>query len=122
MRLDKLSLVNFKNYGRCSFSFCPGLNFIYGNNGNGKTNILESISYLSYTKSFLQNTESDCLKYGEAAFEIKGSFTNDLDTEFKMDLVFDDSGKSFYLNGGKINRLNDILGLFPMITLMFGPQ
>jgi len=119
MRLDKLFLVNFKNYNRCSFSFCPGLNFIFGDNGNGKTNILESISFLSYTKSFLQNSESDCLKHGEKAFEIKGSFVNELDTEFRMEAVYDpeNSGKTFYLNNGKMSRLNDILGIFPLVTL-----
>lgn len=119
MRLDKLFLVNFKNYSSCLFSFCPGLNFIFGNNGNGKTNILESISFLSYTKSFLQNSEADCLKYGEKSFEIKGSLVNEMDTGFRMEAVYDpgNNGKTFYLNSSKINRLNDILGMFPLITL-----
>lgn len=119
MRLEKLYLFNFKNYGSCSISFCPGLNFIFGDNGNGKTNILESISFLSYTKSFLQNSDSDCLKYGESEFEIKGSFINDLDTEFKMQTEYNtlSPGKTFFLNNSKINRLNDILGLFPLVTL-----
>jgi len=44
MILEELFLADFKNYHNCSFSFSPKLNFIHGENGNGKTNILEAIS------------------------------------------------------------------------------
>src|SRR3990170_5206196 len=119
MRLDSLQLINFKNYGSCTFAFSAGLNFIYGNNGNGKTNILEAISFLSYTKSFLQSSEADCIKYGESGFEINGSFINKLDTGFKINLKYSSAGqnKNFTLNSEKVNKLNEILGLFPLITL-----
>jgi len=119
MRLESLQLINFKNYGGCSLTFSPGLNFIYGNNGNGKTNILEAISFLSYTKSFLQNIEADCIKYGENSFEVKGSFINNLDSRFRINLRYSSSGlnKEFTLNSEKVVKLNEILGLFPLVTL-----
>ena len=119
MRLGNLFLINFKNYIDCFFTFSPGLNFIYGDNGNGKTNILEAISFLSYTKSFLQSSESDCIKYGESGFEIDGSFFNDIETEFKINLNYSstEAEKSFILNSEKIIKLNDIIGLFPLVTL-----
>jgi DNA replication and repair protein RecF len=84
-----------------------------------KTNILEAISYLSYTKSFLQNSETDCVKYGENQFEIHGSFLNEIETEFKINLSYSsaDAVKSYILNSEKVNRLNSILGLFPLVTL-----
>lgn len=119
MFLENLFLRNFKNYSSCSFKFNPGLNFIYGENGNGKTNVLEAISFLCYTKSFLQNSDFDCIKNGESDFELKGVFINSIDTQFKIDLDYRsaESQKSYYLNSEKINKLNDVLGLFPLITL-----
>ncbi len=76
MLLDELQLIDFKNYSNCSFSFSPKLNFIYGENGNGKTNILEAVSMLCYTKSFLANTEADCVKYSKNAREPLAHYTN----------------------------------------------
>src|SRR4030095_6173366 len=119
MRLDNLFLFNFKNYNNCSFSFSPRLNFIYGNNGNGKTNILEAISFLCYTKSFLQNAETECIKRGEKSFKVDGSFKNEFDSGLNVNIGYfpDDTGKVFHINGEKISRLNGGLGLFPLVTL-----
>jgi DNA replication and repair protein RecF len=119
MRLGNLVLINFKNYIDCSFTFSPGLNFIYGDNGNGKTNILEAISFMCYTKSFLQNSEADCIKYGENEFNLTGNFYNSVESEFRIKMNYSSAGavKCFVMNSERISRLNDILGLFPLVTL-----
>ena len=118
MFLDNLHLENFKNYKSCSFSFSPGLNFIYGENGNGKTNILEAISYLCYTKSFLLNSEADCVKYSENSFSVSGDFENRIGTVNKLKVLFDkQSGiKQILVNNEKPGRLNSFIGKFPLVV------
>jgi len=119
MIIDSLHLANFKNYKDCSFSFSENLNFIYGENGNGKTNILEAVSLLCYTKSFLMNSEAECLKYGEEAFEIAGEFKNRAGSRNKVKLLYnrDNNEKQLISDNEKVNRSNDFLGRFPLTVL-----
>lgn len=119
MIIENLHLADFKNYHDCSFSFSPNLNFIYGENGNGKTNILESISLLCYTKSFLMNSEADCLKYGESAFEVSGEFKNRVDGKNKVKFIYrkENNEKQLISDGEKVSRTNEFIGRFPLIVL-----
>ncbi len=119
MILEELRLANFKNYNDCSFSFNPKLNFIHGENGNGKTNILEAVSMLCYTKSFLLNREADCLKYGKDAFEVVGDFTNRVKNKNRIKFIYhnEESLKQIYCDTEKVSRSNDFIGRFPLIVL-----
>lgn len=54
MQIQELKLLNFRNYERIQVSFDPHLNIIYGQNGSGKTNLVESIYFLALTRSFKQ--------------------------------------------------------------------
>lgn len=119
MFLENLYLENFKNYKSCSFSFSPKLNFIFGENGNGKTNVLEAISMLCYTKSFLLNSETDCVKYGEYAFDVKGEFNNRIGIKNRVRLSYgkEESEKNLYHGNEKVSRMNDFIGNFPLIVL-----
>lgn len=119
MVLNNLRLQNFKNYKESSISFSPGLNFIYGNNGNGKTNLLEAVSFLCFTKSFMQTSESDCIKYGTDYFEISGAFENDLGVTHKVSLGYqrETGAKKFLLNNDPISKLSDFFGSFPLVVL-----
>ncbi len=119
MILEELFLADFKNYHNCSFSFSQKLNFIYGENGNGKTNILEAISMLCYTRSFLQNTEADCVKYGESAFEITGSFRNRVESKSTVKFLYhkEENVKQVICDNDKVTRSNDFLGRFPLVVL-----
>ena len=56
MKITKLKLTNFRNYPKLELDFSKSKNIIIGNNGSGKTNIIESIFYLSLTKSFRTNS------------------------------------------------------------------
>lgn len=75
MQLDKLSLLNFKNYQETTLSFHPKINCIVGNNGMGKTNLLDAIHYLSFCKSFFNPIDSQNIRYAEGFFMIQGTFT-----------------------------------------------
>ncbi len=75
--LDRLILQGFRNYQRQELQFHPKLNIVYGINGQGKTNIIESILYLSLTRSFRTGRDQDMVKHGESLFHIKGCFHHD---------------------------------------------
>ena len=77
MYLKKLALTNFKNYELNELEFSPKINCFVGNNGVGKTNILDAIHYLSLTKSFFNNIDSISIRHGEDYFIIQGTFTRD---------------------------------------------
>lgn len=119
MILEELRLADFKNYKDCSFSFNPKLNFIHGENGNGKTNILEAVSMLCYTKSFLMNTEADCLKYGRNAFEVVGDFKNRVENKNRIKFIYhnEENLKQIFCDTEKVSRSNDFIGRFPLVVL-----
>ena len=77
MYLKKLALTNFKNYELNELEFSPKINCFTGNNGVGKTNILDAIHYLSLTKSFFNNIDSISIRHGEEYFIIQGTFARD---------------------------------------------
>jgi DNA replication and repair protein RecF len=122
MRLNYLQLINFKNYKNCSFNFSPKFNFLYGNNGNGKTNVLEAISMLCFTKSFLQSPEHDCVKYDEDMFKVRGDFENTyglLDRViFKYNKV--EEKKRIELNDEPIGSISAFFGKIPLVVLSPG--
>ncbi|MGA2668790.1 MAG: DNA replication and repair protein RecF [Ignavibacteria bacterium] len=119
MILEDLLLSNFRNYASSSFKFNPKLNFIFGENGNGKTNILEAVSMICYTKSFLQSSESDCVRYGMKEFEIEGNFFNNSGLRSNVMFTYDieSSKKLVTYNNEYINRLSSFFGKIPLVVL-----
>lgn len=75
MFLQELKLFNFKNYGEANLRFDHPLNCFLGKNGSGKTNLLDAMHYLSFTKSALNPSDSQNVRLGESQFIIKGTFT-----------------------------------------------
>ncbi|MCX7878293.1 MAG: DNA replication and repair protein RecF [Ignavibacteria bacterium] len=120
MVLEHLTLKNFRNYRECSLNFGTGINFLYGDNGNGKTNLLEAISLLSYTRSFLNNLDSDCIYQGESYFEACGIYNNESGLRSKVLCRFSVSGKEFIHNNDKVNRFSTFLGEYPLVV--FSPR
>lgn len=122
MILENIKLKYFKNYSDCSFIFNPKFNFIFGDNGNGKTNLLEAVSFLCYTKSFLQSSETDCVKYGEDILEVYGEFTNPLNLKNKVVFLYDKemSKKTLELNSEPVSRQSTFFGRIPLVVLSPG--
>jgi len=71
MHLDKIKINNFKNYNSIMINFSPEVNFIFGKNGAVKTNLLDTIYYLSYTKSALNTTDYENIKKGKKFLTLK---------------------------------------------------
>ncbi len=121
MKLKKLTLKNFRNYKDITLDFHDDLNVFIGNNGEGKTNILESIYVSSLLKSHRTNKISSLINFGEREFHIYFEFV--LDNMKKMrgfSIVNDLSKKRLNINGLDIKRLYDFIGCIKVI--MFSPE
>ncbi len=117
MHLKQLSLVNFKNYPEAEFEFSPQINCLVGNNGEGKTNLLDAIYYLSFCKSYFNPIDRQNIRHDEPFFVIQGTF----DKEEKEEKVYcglkRNQKKQFKRNKKEYSRLADHIGLFPLVMV-----
>ena len=117
MYLKKLSLTNFKNYESIDFDFSPRINCFVGNNGVGKTNILDAIHYLSLTKSFFNSIDSINIRHGEEYFIIQGTFLKE-EEESQIYCAFQkNKQKVLKRNGKECQRLSDHVGKYPVVMI-----
>ena len=77
MYLKKIALLNFKNIEQEELTFCPGINCLVGDNGAGKTNIVDAVYYLSMCKSSLQMTDGQSIRHGADFFLVEGQYATD---------------------------------------------
>lgn len=120
MILKKLFLNKFRNYDDQHFFFNDKFNFIFGNNGHGKTNILEAVSFSAFGKSFLGSAESDCIKFGESEFYIESEFENDLGNKDQIVVHYnsESKSKSIHKNKEKVSAFSsEIFGRYPIVFL-----
>ena len=74
MFLKRLSILNFKNYEEAQLEFSGKINCFLGNNGGGKTNLLDAIYYLSFCKSYFNPIDSQNIKHEEPFFVVEGYY------------------------------------------------
>ena len=74
MILSKLSILNYKNIAEATLNFSPKVNCLLGNNGMGKTNVLDAIFYLSFCQSSLARTDATTVRYGEEFMLLQGEY------------------------------------------------
>ncbi|MFH1214812.1 MAG: DNA replication and repair protein RecF [Candidatus Neomarinimicrobiota bacterium] len=123
MVLKKLRLVNFRRYTDSIFEFHEKTNFINGDNGSGKTSILEAVHYLSLTKSFRTSNDNESIRYNNDFLNIFGEFLNEHNKTNLHNLNFSRSeGKSFLLNKIPVKKYTDIVGAAPVVILSPGLQ
>jgi DNA replication and repair protein RecF len=117
MWLQKLSLINFKNYTEAELHFSPSVNAFTGNNGAGKTNLLDAIHYLSLCKSYFNPIDGQQIKHGEEFFIIQGAFTKNNQKEIISCGLKRAQKKQFKRNKKEYQRLADHIGLFPLVMI-----
>ena len=119
MFADRLTLHNFRNYETLSLDFENGTVIFTGDNGQGKTNILESIFYCAIGKSFRYGKDKELIRYGQSGFSIGLSVKNDI-TE-KIDITYSSSQeKSVRVNGIYLRKLGHLIGSF--LSVIFSPE
>ena len=74
MQINSLEFENFRNYAQLAIEFAPDINIIYGENAQGKTNILEGIYLCGLGKSHRHSKENEIIRKGESEAHIKGDF------------------------------------------------
>src|SRR5476649_2110344 len=117
MYLKQLSVINFKNYTTAELAFSEGVNAFMGNNGAGKTNLLDAIHYLSLCKSYFNPIDSQQIKQGEEFFIITGNFNKNDNQEAVACSVKRNQKKQFKRNKKDYQRLADHIGLFPLVMV-----
>ncbi len=120
MHLYSLSLLQFKNYRQASLDFVAGINCFTGNNGAGKTNILDAIYYLSFCKSFSNPTDTQNILLDEEFFLIQGHYQVNENKDELYCGVKRGQKKVFKRNKKEYERLSDHIGSYPLVLIYPG--
>lgn len=117
MIINNLKLINFKNHIERNFDFSPQINCFVGNNGVGKTNILDALHYLSVAKSFLGNKDLNNIKTDEDFFAIEATI-DDLEKENIIKVQQPkDAKKILKKNDKTYDRISDHIGFLPSVII-----
>lgn len=120
MIIQSLELENFRNYGTLSVHFDSGTNILYGDNAQGKTNILEAVYLSATTKSHKGSKDKDLINFGSEEAHIRTYVMKDgLENRVDMHLRKNKS-KGIAINGQKIKKAADLLGLLNVV--FFSPE
>ncbi len=115
MKLNSLKLHNFRNYEHLNLEFSPNLNIIYGNNGVGKTNLVEAIYALSLTKSFRTNNDKYLIRNGELSTKIEGEVEENTINNYQV--ILNKEGKKVKINNNISSKISDYVSNINIIIL-----
>ncbi len=117
MYIQELSLINFKNFEHAEFKFSESLNCFIGNNGAGKTNLMDAVYYLSFCKSFLNSVDAQNIRFDQEFFMIQGRYSR-LDSDETIYCGLKRSQKKiFRRNQKEYRKLSEHIGLLPLIIV-----
>ena len=119
MNIVGLSVRNFRNHRNSECTFGSGMNLLLGRNGQGKTNILEAISFLSLTKSFYAASDATTVQLGTDFFDVRGIISAGSGSPHEVRVVYDKTTaqKQFTINGARPENLASVIGRFPVVVL-----
>lgn len=120
MVIKSIELSNFRNYETLNLEFDKGTNILYGDNAQGKTNVLEAIYLSSITKSHKGSKDQDIIKFGESESHLRTYLEKDEDV-YKVDMhLRKNSSKLIAVNGQKLKKAAGLLGLLNVV--FFSPE
>ena len=118
MQLHRLSIVNYKNIRQAELSFSPGINAFIGQNGEGKTNLLDAIYFLSFCKSATQPQDTACITHGESFFLLQGDYLDEESVSEQIHVGLKAGQKKQARRNGKAyKRLSEHIGLLPLVSV-----
>lgn len=117
MFLKTLHLINFKNYAEANLDFSPKINCFVGNNGEGKTNLLDAIYYLAFCKSYFNPADSQLIKHDEAFMVLQGEFEKNDSQEKIYAGLKKGQKKQFKRNKKEYEKLSEHIGLIPLVMI-----
>lgn len=113
MTLDRLILTNFKNYTEADVELCGGVNCFVGNNGAGKTNLLDAVYYLSFCKSYFNPVDQQNIRAGQDYFAVHGHYGADM----ASCVVRRGKGKEVRWNKKACRTLAEHIGRLPLVMV-----
>lgn len=120
MYISEIDLYQFRNYDNTNIKLHPKLNILYGNNAQGKTNILEAIYMCATARSHRTSREKETIKWDKEEAHIR-LFLNKGDRLDKIDLHLNKNGKKYvFINEVPVQKLSNLLGI--MHIIMFSPE
>lgn len=121
MRIDRLTLENFRNYARSTVDFVPGVNLLVGDNANGKTNLLEAIYYLSTAKAFRARREQELIRFGGEFADIQAEiFAEERPQNLRAVLFSGRRPRQLWRNGVKQKTAANFSGVLK--SVLFCPE
>ncbi len=114
--LSRISLTQFRNYGHASFDFPEAITCITGANGSGKTNLLDAVYYLCYTKSYFSAQQQHTVRTGTDGFRVEGIFHNRGKTE-SVTCIWRSGKKEVAADGVPYERVADHIGRFAAVMI-----
>src|SRR4030066_1425403 len=117
MYLQSISLINFKNIEEAELTFSPRINCFVGNNGVGKTNLLDAIHYLCLCKSYFNPVDTQNIRHGQEFAIIQGSFRNSDKTDEIFCSIHHNRNKIFKHNKKEYDKLANHIGSFPVVMI-----
>ena len=108
MHIKNIILENFRNYDKQEIELNKNINIIYGNNAQGKTNIIESLFLCAYGKSFRAKKDKELIKFDKENCKVEVSYSK-IDREGSINAEINDK-KTFFVNGVKQSKISDIIG------------
>ncbi len=121
MRLQKLSLLNFKNIVEAHQEFSPSINALVGDNGAGKTNVIDAIHYLSLSKSMFAMSDRQSVQHEAPFFVVDGAFSSDNGSSNVVVCSFSRQQakgvKSLKCNGKEYDRFSEHVGVIPLVIV-----
>lgn len=107
MEIGYLKLLNFRNYNNLELNFLPTINIFYGNNGMGKTNLVEAIYVLALTKSFRTIQDKMLIMKNKSVTKIEGIVKTRTKTNYKV--IINDEGKKVKIDNNKVDKISDYI-------------
>ncbi len=117
MHLQRIVLTNFKNYGHLDTVFAPGFNCFFGNNGMGKTNLLDAVYFLCMAKSHFNVPDQAIVRTGADFMRLEGFFDRMGQVEKVVAKYVPRKIKIFERGAVAYERLSDHIGLFPVVFI-----
>jgi len=114
VRVVTLHLTNYRSWKECGLAFHPQLSIVIGENGSGKTNILDALYLASYGRT-LRGRDEDAIRWGERESSVRATFRSEGGAERAVQVTLGPEGKSMFLGGRRLEGRTELVGLFPLV-------